>query len=463
MLLLTRANIWSFEAIDLGNLVANETAGQALMSQRGRAGWLERIHDRLRVVDLDIFNSPVREHSAYQRTDRHGRRTFSNEFAASFMPVSLPIQAPDKSLAGVLEWWFAGIRIGATGSFSVLLCAQLHEMLKEVSVKELVRSFHGMRLAVRAEEILILRKFVRVWNSAILDIPLEAEQVPSQIDCAAIYEVVDVDHLVGGTVMAPKHLYVGDEVGALRDLAGLTRMSLVMDQYDEAGVRRLANHDLGNRTDEMWIVNEARLVRHHPEVAANAYVRAFFDDVLTGLDALTQQAATLSFISKWLRQARAGFLDGLFEGDPRCESFETMQRLLREMAGARELFADPITLQESSGHSFFRTLMSKVSAKLNIDQRRAEVRGSFDSLLQVAQAIAAQETVKNEVGLQKLSIEIAESSRRVTRNAYIIAIAAAMLALVQIVLAIIPTFRPEPPGLSRTPPTPSRASSSPSP
>jgi hypothetical protein len=463
MLHLSRANIWSFEAVDFGNLVANEAAAQVLMSQRGRAGWLESIYDRLRVANLDIFNSPRREHSAYERTDRHGRRTFSNEFAASFMPVSLVIQAPDKSLAGVLEWWFAGIRVGATGSFSVLLCAQLHEKHKQVTVKELVQSFHGMRLAARAEEVVILRKFVCVWNGAILDIPLEVDQIPSQIDRAAVYEVVDVDHMVGDKVIAPKHLYVGDEVGALRDLAGLTRMSLVMDQYDEAGVRRLANHDLGARTDEMWIVNEARLVRHHPEVAANAYVRAFFDDVLIGLDVLTQQAATLSFIGKWLRQARAGFLDGLLEGDPRCESFETMQRLLREMSGARELFADPITLQESSGHSFFRSLMSKVSEKLNLDRRRAEVRSSFDSLLQVAQAIAAQESVKNEFGLQKLSIEIAESSRRFTRNAYIIAIAAATLALVQILLAILTTYWDAPSVPSHMPASPSSTSASPSP
>jgi hypothetical protein len=348
------------------------------------------------------------------------------------MPVTLSLGSPTVRSAGSLEWHAQRVRIGACGALSVTLQAYNRSDVVSLAVKDLVVSFHLFRQAAEAETRVVVAHFLRVWNSAIRDVQLSDDALDEKLSGCTVYEVVDFDHSVNGIVVPPKQLYSGSDIGALRDLAGLSRMSIVMDQYDEASVRKLSTFDLGSRTDELWIVNEARLLRHHPEVASNAYVRAFFEDVLLGIDITTQQAATFEFISRWLRRARSIFLDRLLTAGGE----NTMRVLLVGMAAASQILWDPIALPDDSGHSFFRSLMSKTSNALNVDRRRDEIHRSFDGLLNLAEAIAGQSTTDVEMSFQRMGLEVAESSRKLTRNSYIIAIVAVIMGIIQLLVAV---------------------------
>ena len=278
-------------------------------------------------------------------------------------------------------------------------------------------------------------EFLQLWNRALPACALKALSPGPDQAGSFCYDVVDFAYTIDGAVLGPKALYISTHVAALRDLAALTRMSMVADQYDEAGVRRLRDFDMGGRSDELWIVNEARLVRHHPDSASNVYVDAFFSDVLLGVEVLAQQAATLGFLGGWLRRSRSEYLSRLLSDGDRG-ALETLREILVGMAGASELFGDPIVLGESSGHSFFRNLMTRMSTKMAIAARRTDVRESFDLLLQLSQAIAARDAASAGYELQALSVEIAKGSQRLTRNTYIVAIVAIVFTLVQVWIAV---------------------------
>jgi hypothetical protein len=433
--LVERLSIWLLSATDLGCLITDVEASRHFLGVRGRPGWLAGVTERLSGASSNGFLPPEIDHSSYARTDRHGRRTFSNQFAAGFMPIVLRLEDSPVHRVGPLDWSIEGLRIGAAGALSVRAHAVLNGH-RPVHINEVVSAFHQLRHELDAERVSTLQRFSEVWSSVYPEFPMGAGNEERLREETYYYEIVDLDFGVGGAPMAPKALYATGPIRALRQLSGLTRMSLVWNSYDEASVRRMGQFDLGSRHDEFWLVNEERLVRSHPDQGSNPYVDAFFDDVKLGTELVLQQTACLNFLAWWLRSNRWRFLDGLLPGNPESASETRIRDTLSELAGASDLFSDRVRVEDNSGHSFFRRLLNRTAELFQLDERRSDCRATFTDLFALAEAAATQSTNSTNFAIQRLGVEIAENSRRLTRNTLIIAGAAFFIAAVQLFVSL---------------------------
>jgi len=99
-----RLSIWFLSAIDLGSLIKHGDAARKFMAARGRPGWLKSVYEAMNAESEHGFDRPEIEESAYCRTDRHGRRTFSSHFAAGSMPITFKLRRPKVHLTGPLRW-----------------------------------------------------------------------------------------------------------------------------------------------------------------------------------------------------------------------------------------------------------------------------------------------------------------------------------------------------------------------
>lgn len=433
-LIIDRASIWFLSATDLGCLIEDGEAAREFLGVRGRPGWITATREALRKAEHPGFTAPMVDESSYALTDRHGRRTFSNYFAAAFMPMVLKLDKPRVHRAGSLTWSMDEIRIGAAGALSIRAYARL--VGEPSTVDELVSSFHRLRHELDAERAALVGQFGDIWKDTFPAYPIGPQYQERLRQETYYYEIIDFDMLIGGERMAPKELYASGPINALRQLSGLTRMSLVWQNYDEMSVRRMGQFDLGSRADECWIANEERLVRSHPEQNSNPYVAAFFEDVKLGVELVLQQAACLNYLATWLRSNRWRLLDGLLAEDHHPEAPKSVRKMISELAGASDLFSDRVRVEDNSGHSFFRRLLRRTADLFQLDDRRASGRATFSDLFALADAAATQIVNETSTAVQQLSVNVAENSRRLTRNALIIAIAAALLTGIQLFVTL---------------------------
>ncbi len=424
-LLVTRFTMLLLSATDIGALAGSGVGADRYLKMRGRPGWLEEVRSKFALLEPWGFGVPTVDSSSYQRTDRHGRRTFSGHFVTSYMPLVFKKVEPKKHRVGPIVWHIDELRLGAAGAVSVRAIAHVDNKGKTVRVGEVVSAFHQIRQALDIARVEALQQFADAWTSAVPEVPLAVPHVDVLRRDSYYYEIVDLDYRVGRTRMNPKELYSSGPLNAMQQLAGLTRMSLVWDKYDEVSVRRMAQFDLGSRADEFWIVNDERLVRSHPD-AGDPNIDAFFEDVELGLELVLHQAAVLNWLASWLRENRPQLLDSLLV--PGEDGLPAAKPILSQLAAASDLFSDRVRVEDNSGHSFFRHLLTHASDRFQLEDRRLSCRATFTDLFSIAQAVSTQASNEASASVQSLS-------RRLTAFGAIVALATLFVAALQLYLA----------------------------
>jgi hypothetical protein len=425
----------TYLTLDVGHLVTNR--GSETVVERGRVAWLSDVLEGLRgAANSGSFGGVRRVGSAYARTDRFGRSTLNQDPGNGGLPVQVDFAAPEARLAGALAWRAHDLELGPSGALSLHIEAELAEgSLREVS--DVVRAYHGIRREAEGLFEEVLKEFVEIWNSNTTLSRMFQLSVPARgIPPCLVFDVLDFDYTVDGRRIPPKELYASHHVGALRALAGLTRMSSVYDSFDEASVRNLADLDLGSRSDELWLVNEARLVRSHPERGTNPYVDAFFEDVCVGIRMQVERASSLIFLMSWLKQSQSDIMHRLAVADSTGETISVMRELLSVLTEMGYLVSDPAHLEDTSGHSFFRNVMTRASDRLALETRRQQIHGGFMDLLSLSQALSGQSVANGADTLQRESLAIARSSRRWAVLAVIFALVAVLITSAQFVLQL---------------------------
>ena len=355
------------------------------------------------------------------------------------MPLVIEPVARNTRKVGVLKWRVEWMKVGPTGAISLCASAQLAHK-GNANVLEIVKSYHDFRLALRRCWPDLSRQFLGFWSQVLPEYAVQEIRADELIEHLEYYDVVDFDFLVDGSPALPKVLYQSGPVDVLRALAGLTRMSHVMGTYSEETVRALGSYDLGNRPDELWIANVERLTRHHPEHLTDIGKRLFMEDIVSGIEIVLQQRATLNYVLDWVRRTRATFLDRLTDESDVEDKHTVMRQLLAEMAWSSDLFSETISVDRDSGSSFFRSVISRV-AKLNeVDERIAQVSASVNGLLDISQAVFSERSAA-------ASAKIEKSSRNMGIAAVIVAIAAAIIAFVQLWTAVSPASTSPSPGV----------------
>jgi hypothetical protein len=429
----TRLVLRTLMAVDLGRISKGSTA-KTFLRDRGRPGWLAQLEPRF-TAGPHGFQKPKIRPPAYGQSEEHGRPTFSEEFSSSYMPLVFEQSHGERHDVGPLQWVVEWIKVGPTGAMSVSARADINADAGSVPVIAIVRSYHLLRRQLKAHWTSVVEPFLTLWSDALPEYSVQTELAPSLWQYLEFYDVVDFDFTVGGATIAPKTLYATGPVDVVRALAGLTRMSPVMGTYSEQSVRALVKHDLGNRPDELWIVNVERLTRHHPEHLTDIGKRLFMEDVVSGIEILLQQRATINYVSAWGRGIRATFLDRLTDESDSDRTHKAMRSLLVEMAWASDLFLETMSVDRDSGSSFFRTVISHVAALKEVDERRSEVLDSVHGLLSISQAVFGERAALASAKLQEISLSFERSSRNMGAAAVVLAIAAIIVAVLQIWIA----------------------------
>jgi hypothetical protein len=315
------------------------------------------------------------------------------------------------------------------------------------SALDIIQSYHSFRRDIQDHWPDLVSEFLSHWSSTLPRYALVDGAADVLIGHTETYDVVDFDFTVDGVVRNPKELYREGAVASLRALAGLTRMSHVMEQYGEENVRALQEMDLGSRPDELWIVNVERLTRHHREHLTDLGKRLYLEDIISATEIILQQRATLKYVTDLVRRMRATFLDRLTDEPDIATPHEVMQALLKRIAWASDLYSETPAVHRDSGSSFFRTIVSNISELKEIDSFRDAVSGSVRHMLEIATAIFEERSAAASVQLQEASIGVERSSRNTGIAAVALAVAAAVLTIVQVVIAIDhPQGSPETPG-----------------
>jgi len=422
--------VTTIASVDLGWAVADNCA-ENFLKERGRTTWLATLNAGLKPQNFGFANLR-KATSSYARSSEHGRPTFAHDFESDFMPLEFTPGSVEHFVAGGLAWRPASFRFHSNGALSLHYEARQDG---EVEPRELIRSFHEFRLQVPAHWQAVSAGILDMWNTGLTGYALEPSRFERLSDHLEFFDIVDLDYLVGGVRVWPKKLYKGTYPESLKALAGIARMSAVYKNYSLEACKVLSGLDLGNRSDEFWIVNAERLVRHHPEQLSDIAKQLFLTDVILGIDIACAQRATLDFLVTWSRRQRAVFLDQLTL-DPGAGRDEAMRSLLKQIAWSADLYRELPAMERSTGSSFFGILMERVQSTRGLSVLQNEVTTSVSQALEIADAMFAERTARSAQDSNAKSLEVADSSRRAAQIAVWIAVAALLVAVVQLTVAL---------------------------
>lgn len=429
----TRLVLRTLASADLGWIAAPEAASKFLRD-RGRPGWLNRLETRFSSDRAEFLPPSIRPPS-YGASQDHGRPTFTTEFSQTYMPIVIEPSTKEAHDTGPLSWYLEWIKVGPTGAVSLCVRAELPPHSRGASVLEITKGYQKFRYELRRCWPGLMAKFVRYWSGALPEYCLDDQLAELLATHLEYYDIVDFDFLVGGKRVFPKTLYREGAADALRAIAGLSRMSQQMMTYGEEGVRALAEHDVGSRPDELWIINVDRLVRHHPEHMTNVDKRLFMEDIVAGIEILLQQRATLNYVTNWARVTRATFLDQLTDESDVESGHKVMRELLSEVAWMSDLFSETISVDSATGMSFFRTVISRVAALKEIDRLRGQVADSVNGLMIIAQAVFGERSAAASARLQSVSLSFERSSRNMAVATVLLTVAAIAITVAQILIS----------------------------
>ena len=178
---------------------------------------------------------------------------------------------------------------------------------------------------------------------------------------------------------------------------------------------------------------------------------------------LLQRSSSLIYLVQWLKATQSSLLGDLMEAQDSAAATGVMKRLGVLLGEMSFVVSDPSRIEETSGHSFFRTISGRITERLGIDGRRDQLHSAFGDLLALSQALTSQSVIEASRSVENSSLEVAKASRRWALYATIFTAVAAVAAIVQLVVSLwlAPTDSSKPPANTISPSSSATSSSSP--
>jgi len=255
-----------------------------------------------------------------------------------------------------------------------------------------------------------------------------AAQLVERLLC---FEVIDFDWLVSGepgwrmidVVNAPDSL-------AARQLVGFLRMSRpgVWSNYPERFVTRFLETNLGHRCDDLWVFHSKRLFRHHPERRSRGDVEFWFDDAKMGVAILLHRVASLEFLYTYMHRD-LGAVGRLLAAPTETTVLEASHQLVAIERLANRI-SDPLVMTRHVVHDFFREVLVAAAEELQVAELVELTRERLQTVQTMVGMVGAQAAAN-------VSVSIARSTEALTRLTVVLAIGAAVLAVIQVAVAIL--------------------------
>lgn len=413
-------------AVDAGSL--RGTHDPAFDLWRSEVGWLELVGSRLEEVHGD--GCAVRERPEVALATLKSRGTFASLRSEKLFP--LRVDPPDPELAP--------LRIGARGSLSIRTEAT-QTFSPHAEPGDVVAWYYRTRGAGEDLATRTLRWFVGWWNTAISSQRLDVDVTDILSVSTYRYEIVDMNAYcrdAHGSEAPIKTLYDAASLDGVRGLAGLSRMArkASWSHYSRLALENLRSADLGNRVDEIWIVNQDRILRSFGEGRSDPDVAAFLRDVDLAVELVCQERATLGYLADGIQRAdhdARRTMGGRARGDVTAR--RALQTMLHDSAALGRLLGDPLTLRREAKHSFLSRLIGSVAKEIGAVEAWEACR---------AASTATSAAISAELSLlaSEAQLELAHHARRTNRGIYVLTLATLLVALVALVGALTESDRP---------------------
>lgn len=397
-----------------------------------------------------------------QTTERVGATTLAGYAAKGLMPLELhfrDVTTYDESL----HWRPAALHLSGNGAMTLRHEVEFDSPADgSLDAAGAIREYHTLIRELRNDVGIRASKFAQLWSELHPDIPLSFPHDGGLGEESLLYESIDMDFdicdEVGAHLRQPiKTVIHKDHVDVVRQLAAISRMSSIEPQHYDAGrLARFREADIGNREDELWLVNPNRMMRSHPDWG-NPTNRSFYEDSLLLCEILLQQKASLQYVDQWLRESKGMLRKHSYTLDSESGA-RGISDVVLGVERVTDQLADPTQLLLGIRNPFFRDLAQTLAAEMQVIgaserafQSVSLFLGVTRSLHSHSSAVSQARSASDQQRVAEETQQVAEDTRRIedelremtatalrlTRLSVAIAMIAALSALAAAVVAVI--------------------------
>lgn len=381
--------------------------------------------------------------SAYSRSvDRGTADTLKAVEVRDMMPLGFVAEEALHAESGGLAWKFDRLHLSPAGAVSFRFAIS-QATNGEIPVTELISAYHTTLRAARSDLDRWAQEFFKLWDGHVPGVQLRSV-LPDTLEAYLItYEAIDTGLVVRDGERRPirqpiKTMYDEDFIDVVRQLAALSRMSDVESIfYDWNRLEQFRRADVGNREDEMWLVNSGRMLRSHPDRDEDRN-RLYYQDAVLLAELMLQYRSSISYVDHWLRAARKSLRDSshALGKSARSGALSDHQQVEDDLGqvvvGVERIsdhLTDPTELLLGIRHPFFRSLAEALAETMQVD---VAVRSGQQAVSQFL--ASAQSTYSHGLALGQR--HTSRQTRRLTVASLIAAVAAAAAAIASLVVAI---------------------------
>ena len=423
-LLLNRIELQTIFGFDLGHLL-NDKHENTFNSLRGNQEWLKKILDKIKSPQQYGFDFPKFASSSYSRTDRRERSTFSIYYSKTLMPLSFAILNDEPLfLSKLIDVKFQTVRIGINGS--VTLISKLSSK-GPLTCENLVTVYNTNLERIKEKAHLIIGKLIELLNLYIPDISnfdkIQFDTIQYEEFKQFVYrfDILDFDY-IPSEQKDIHDLCTDDDL--LKQLVRIFRMSLNDYQNcDVNRIKRLLDDNIGYRRDELWLINENRIVRHYPLAETDDYEVSFFSDVILGCEIFIQYKVALLYLNQWVIVKYSRIKDIINSNkNAASKNLNELEIIIFEMINFINIFSDDFYVQMNINHSFFNEIIERLIKKLDLMSILKSNRNLLSSLFEQLSSIS--------------SILTADKSNKTNKMVGVITIIMVIIAIMQLIVTM---------------------------
>jgi hypothetical protein len=427
-------------ALDI-NYLLPDPQSLPMISARVSGTWIQDVYARLTDWEKHGFLEPHFAESAYAKTDRAARNTFTARHTEQLLPLEIHLANPTRAVDGYFGYYVEGLRLGPQGALSLRILVESQVGLA-LTARQVVHNYHTLVSCLPESLETTIAQFITYWNSMITDLALVVPSRQALMSALHFYDVWDYDFFLshGGTlqpVSSVKELYSRAEREPAQELTAIANMDIAdVESLRDVQLSQFTDSDIGTRDDELWTIGRERMTRRHPERTVS-YNIAFFDDVKLATEVLIGYQCTLDFMEDWVRQQRRSLLDEILRYDDLSDlKKQDLQKRYSDVIRASQILVEPLALERGVKHAFFAGVIVRLAEALELrtnTQRSARAMADFAGLVE---SISGFHDAEISAKLGQLQVELASSSRRIGRIAIAIAAIGILIAGMQIYLSL---------------------------
>lgn len=408
-------------------------------SIRGGKTWLDRLKSITENPERFGFKFPGYAESSYARTDRDVRNTFSKYYVKNFMPLFFELVEKKAVYTGLFEITIDRVSVSDSGAVTLRIESAVKNGVELKSTRSIIDGYYEYKQKVIAEIKTCVCKFIELlkdsFNKMNNNISFNETLTDDFEQYVSYYELVDFDYGRSGAKKMPiKSMYEKGAEDLLRPLVALFRMTKInFNSYDIAMISDIKNRDYGNRVDEIWAINEDRLLRHFPYEKADTYTKLFFLDVVLGIEILLQQKIVLQYLNQWIDIRRSKLREGInFRGERPKFDENQINPLIGEVVDVYDVISNGLIIQRNANHTFFNVIIEKSIDCMRLKEMLGSNRELIMDFFSLLSAISSRMTADAAVSVGEAGYKAAVSMGLLTRIMTAVAVLQLLVAVVML-------------------------------